>query len=129
MSIRTTSLLRIAASAAAVALAVYSGSVVGRDRPVTVAIAVSAQGLDLSQPAAAHKFYAQVANAAWMACTDGNRVGLAPVADVRGCYEDALARAIRSAQVRLLTQIYLETHTFREALARGVVEPSQVAAK
>jgi len=129
MSARTMSLLCSAASAAAVALSVYSGSVAARDKPVTIAIAVNSRGLNLSQPADAHTFYRRIADAAWVACTDGNRVGLAPLPDPQGCYGEALAQAIRSARIPLLTQIYLETHTLREAVARGVVGAAQVAAK
>jgi len=129
MSARLTSLFCTAVSAVAVALMTYPASVQAGDQPVTIAIAVSTRGLNLSQPADAHRFYSRVAYAAWVACTDGRRVGLAPEADPQGCYEKSLARAIRSARVPLLTQIYLEKHTYREALARGVVAPSEVAAK
>ena len=129
MNGRTKSLLCTAASVAAVALSVYSGSVVARDKPVTIAIAVNSRGLNLSQPADVHTFYRRIADAAWVACTDGNRVGLAPLPDPQGCYGEALAMAVRSARIPLLTQIYLETHTLREAVARGVVGAAQVAAK
>jgi len=129
MNARKMSLFCSAASVAAVALSVYSGSVAARDTAVTIAIAVNSHGLNLSQSADAHTFYRRIAHAAWVACTDGNRVGLAPLADPQGCYGEALARAIRSARMPLLTQIYLETHTFREAVVRGVVSPAPVAAK
>ena len=42
----------------------------------------------------------------------------------RGCYEKALADAIRSANLPLLTQVYLETHTLREAAAHGIDVPA-----
>jgi len=128
MSARTFSLLCTAAAVAAAALTVNPGRVAARDKPVTIAIAVNSRGLNLSQPADVHTFYRRIADAAWVACTDGNRVGLAPLPDPQGCYGEALARAIRSAGNPLLTQIYLETHTFREAVARGVVGAAQVAA-
>ena len=64
-----------------------------------------------------------------MACTRGNRVNLAPVDDVQGCYEKALGGAIRSAKAPVLTGIYLETHTLQQAAKRGIEVPAQLAAK
>ncbi len=107
--------------AAAVACTLFAG--------VTVAIHVSTRGLDLSQPAGAHEFYTRLQRAARVACTDGNRVDLAPARDPEGCYEKALGDAIRSANVPRLTQVYLETHTLRQAAARGIDVPAQMAAK
>ena len=52
-----------------------------------------------------------------------------PSADPEGCYEKALGNAIRSTNVPLLTQVYLETHTLRDAAARGIDVPVQVASK
>ncbi len=49
--------------------------------------------------------------------------------DEEGCYEKALGNAVRSANMPLLTQVYLETHTLREAAARGIDVPVQMAAK
>jgi UrcA family protein len=113
--------------AAAVACTLFAGTVAAKD--VTVAIHVSTQGLDLSQPTGAHEFYTRLRHAAWVVCTHGNRVDLAPAPDPEGCYEKALGDAIRSANVPLLTQLYLETHTLREAAARGIDVPAQMAAK
>ena len=45
------------------------------------------------------------------------------------CYEKALGNAIRAANLKLLTQVYLVTHTLQEAAARGIDVPVQVAAK
>src|SRR2546421_9532954 len=101
--------------AAAVACTLFAGSVAAKDHEVIVAIHVSRQGLDLTQPAAAHQFYTRLRHAARVACTHGNRVDLAPAADPEGCYEKALGDAIRSANVPLLTQVYLETHTLRRS--------------
>jgi UrcA family protein len=98
-------------------------------REVRVAIHVSTQGFDLNQPAGAHKFYTLLKDAARVACTHGNRVDLVPPSDPVGCYEKALADAIRSVNLPLLTHVYLETHTLGQAAARGIEMPVQVAAK
>lgn len=102
---------------------------VARDHNVTVVLHVSAKGLDLSQPADARTFYSRLENAAWIACTRGDRVDLLPVDDLKGCYEGALGRAIRSAKAPTLTKIYLATHTPRDAAAQGIEIPAQLAAK
>ncbi len=115
--------------AAAVACTLCAGHVVARDHTVTVAIHVSTQGLDLSQPAGAHQFYARLKHAAQVACTHGNQVGLEPLPDPASCYEKALGDAIRSVNLPLLTRVYLETHTLWQAAARGINVPAQVAAK
>ena len=96
---------------------------------VTVALHVSTKGLDLGQPADARTFYTRLENAAWIACTRGNRVDLLPVDDLKGCYDRALGGAVRSAKAPTLTQIYLETHTLQQAAAQGIELPAQVAAK
>src|SRR5215472_6577598 len=94
----------------AAACALFAADASAKDHDVTVAIHVSVGGLDLNRPADAHTFYARLQNAASVACTHGNRVDLAPVDDLRGCYEKALAGAVRSARAPMLTQIYLESH-------------------
>jgi hypothetical protein len=86
---------------------------------------VSTQGLDLHYSAGAQEFYARLKHAADVACTHGNRFDLKPV----GCSEKALGEAIRSANLPLLTQVYLETHTLRQASAYGIEPPAQLAAK
>jgi UrcA family protein len=55
-------------AAAAVASLLIAGNVAAKDRTVTVAIHVSAQGLHLSQPADARKFYFRLQLAATVAC-------------------------------------------------------------
>jgi UrcA family protein len=115
--------------AAAIACPLFAGNVAAKDYKVTVAIHVSRQGLDLSQPADAWTFYTRLENAAWVACTRGNRVNLVPSDDPKGCYEKALGGAIRSASVPTLTQIYLANHSVREVVARGILVPTQIAAK
>jgi UrcA family protein len=121
---------RFILGAAAVAGLLFGGNAAaatGHD--VTVAIHVSTKGLDLNQPAEARTFYARLANAARVACSRANRVDLVPVDDVRGCYEQALGGAIRSASVPMLTQIYLASHALQDAVARGIAVPAEVAAK
>ena len=115
--------------AAAVTCTLLAGNVAASDHGITVAIHVSTQGLDLSQPAGAQQFYTRLQHAARVVCTHGNQVGLAPSPDPEGCYEQALGDAIRSANVPLLTQVYLVTHTLREAAAHGIDVPAQIAAK
>ena len=130
MSIRT-AILRSHFPLAAVAIVatLFAGTVVAQGHDVTVAIHVSAQGLDLHQPAGAQAFYARLKHAAEVACTHGNRVDLKPSGDPVACYEKALGEAIRSANLPLLTQAYLETHTLRQAAAYGIEAPAQLAAK
>jgi len=100
-----------------------------KDHEVTVVIQVSTQEFDLSQPAAAQKLYWRLQKAAWVACTSGNRVGLAPSPDPTGCRDKTLADAIRSADLTPLTQVYLASHTLREAPIRGFGAPAQMAVK
>jgi UrcA family protein len=96
---------------------------VAEDHDFTIAIHVSPQKLDLSQPADARKFYQRLQQAARVACTHGYRVNLAPVDNVTDCYERALGRAVQSAKVPLLTGIYLSTHTPQQAAAFGFDAP------
>jgi len=118
---------RLLVGAAALVCTLFAGNVVAKD--VTVAIQVSTRGLDLSQPADAQTFYTRLQNAAWVACTRGNRVNLRPVDNLQGCYEQALGGAIRSAKTPTLTRIYLATHTLRDAEKHGIEVPAQLAAK
>lgn len=115
--------------AAMVACAVFAGNVAAKDHDVTVAIHVSAQGLDLSQPEGARTFYSRIKNAAWTACTRADRVGLEPSDNPQKCAEKSLANAIRVLGVPMLTQIFLDSHTLLEASAPGVYIPASVAAK
>jgi UrcA family protein len=113
--------------AAVIGCALFAGGVAAKE--VTVAIQVSTRGLDFSRPAGAPEFYGRLKRAARIVCTHGNRIDLQSSPDLEGCYEKALGDAVRSANVPLLTQLYLETHTLREAAARGIDVPVQVAAK
>jgi UrcA family protein len=115
--------------AAAVACILFGGNAAANDNNVTVTLHVSTQGLDLSQPAAAHEIYTRLQRAAEVVCTHGNRVDLQPLFNPVGCSEKALGDAIRSANVPLLTQAYLQTHTLLQAAAYGIALPAQMAAK
>ncbi|MGO9949891.1 MAG: UrcA family protein [Steroidobacteraceae bacterium] len=119
---------RAVLGAAAIAGTLFAGSVAAKGQEFTVAYKVSTQGLDLSQPPGARALYNRLKHAAEVVCTHGMRVDLAPLTDPKGCYERALADAIRSVNLPLLTQLYLETHTLREAAARRIEVPEQVAA-
>ena len=96
---------------------------------VTDTIQVSTQGLDLNRPSDALRLYTRLKDAAYVLCTRGTRVGLAPVDDFKDCYETTLGNAIRSAKAPMVTQMYLQTHTLRDAIARGIEIPAQLAAK
>jgi UrcA family protein len=113
----------------AVACGMFAGSVLAKDPDVTVALRVSAQGLDLSQPADAQTFYKRLKAAAVVVCTHGDRVDLVPSDDPKGCYEKALADAIRSAKAPLLTQIYLASHTVQGASTGWSYVPMPAATK
>jgi UrcA family protein len=113
----------------AVACGIFAGSVLAKDPDVTVAQRVSAQGLDLSKPADAQTFYKRLKVAATIVCTHGDRVDLVPSDDPKGCYEKALADAIRSAKAPLLTQIYLANHTVQGAATGWSYVPVPVATK
>jgi UrcA family protein len=104
-----------------------AGNAAAKDHDVTVAIHVSTEGLDLSQTADARTFYTRLKNAAWVACTRGDRAGLVPVDDVKGCCEKALGGAIHSANAPMLTQIYLATHTIQQAAVYGINVATQIA--
>jgi UrcA family protein len=114
--------------AALVACKLFAGIVAAKDQEFTVAYQVSTQGLDLSQPAGAHELYSRLKHAAQVVCTHGMRVDLKPVTDENACYEKALGHAIRSVNLPLLTQVYLATHTLKQAAALGIEVPVQVAA-
>jgi UrcA family protein len=112
-----------------VACALFAGSVAAGDHEFTVAYRVSTQRLDLNLPAGARELYTRLKRAAEVVCTHGMRVDLAPTPDPQGCYEKALADAVRSAHMPLVTQVYLATHTLEQASVRGIDVPVQVAAK
>jgi UrcA family protein len=116
-------------AAVAIAGTLFAGSVAANDHEVIVAIPVNAHGLDLSRPAGAQQLYQRLEYAAYVACTRADRVGLAPSPDPRGCGEKALADAVRSVNLPLLTRVYLGKHTLREALVHGIEPPAELAAK
>lgn len=111
------------------ACAILSGPIQAKDHRVTVSVAVSTAGLDLSQPAAAHQLYGRLSNAARVVCGHGNRVDLHPVTDFVGCYENSLAAAVRSLNRPQLTIEYLAKHTLQDAATRGIDVPVRLAAK
>jgi UrcA family protein len=115
--------------AVAIACTLFADIAVARDQMVTIAIHVGTLGLDLHRPTDAQTFYVRLRQAAQVACTHGNRLNLVPPDDPKGCYEKALGNAIRSANVPILTQIYLGTHTLQQAAASGINFPVQTAAK
>jgi UrcA family protein len=112
-----------------IACTLLAGNASAEGRPVTVALKVSTRGLDIQTAAGAHELYSRLKNAAWVACTGANRVGLAPSSNPKACSENALGEAIQSANIRQLTQVYLEEHTLREASAHGMGIPLHVAAR
>ena len=113
----------------AIASALFSNALAAKDLEVTIALHVSTEGFDLSRPADARKIYARLDKAAWEACNNGNRVGLAPADNVPSCYQNALAGAVKAAKAPLLTRIYLDNHTLQQAAVQGIREPSQIAAQ
>lgn len=118
--------MRSAVGAAVCALLVSAA--IAKDHNVSVATHVSTQGLDLSRAADVQTFYTRLQNAAWMVCTRGTRADLLPVDNLNSCYEKALGDAVRSAKTPLLTQLYLTTHTPREAALHGIEAPAALAA-
>jgi len=114
---------------AMVACTLFAGNLTAKDEEFTVAYQVSTQGLDLRDAPGAREFYSRLKHAAEIVCTHGMRVDLKPVADPKGCHERALGNAVRSANSKLVTQVYLQTHTLQEAAAFGIDVPVQVAAK
>ena len=115
--------------AALVACPLFADSVAAKDQEFTVAYQVGTQGLDLTQPAGAHELYSRLKHAAEVVCTHGMRVDLKPVADPKGCYEKALVSAVRSVNLMLITQVYLQSHTLQQAAAFGIDVPMKVAAE
>jgi UrcA family protein len=109
--------------------ALFAGNALAASHSVIVSAPINTSGLDLSRPADVRRLYRRVKGAAEYLCGTSNRVGLAPADDLKGCYEVALADAIRSAKIPMLTQIYLNTHSLQEAKARGIEIPPQVSAR
>lgn len=112
-----------------VASTLFAGAATAKEHDVTVAYRVTTQGLDLSQPAGAHQLYDRIQHAAQVVCTHGMRVDLKPLKDEDACIENSLAAAVRSANKPLLTQVYLETHTLRQAAEHGIDVAVQMAAR
>jgi UrcA family protein len=113
--------------AAVVACTALSGVVQATGHQVTIKVPVSTAGLDLSQSAGARELYVRVQRAARVACTHGNRVGLAPPTSFSGCYEKALGDAVHSAHQPQLSIVYLAAHTARDAATYGIEAPVWLA--
>jgi UrcA family protein len=109
--------------------ALFAGNAVAASHSVIVSAPVSTSGLDLSRPADVRTLYGRVKGTAEYLCGTSNRVALAPADDPKGCYEMALADAIRSAKLPMLTRLYLNNHSLQEAKARGREIPPQVSAR
>jgi UrcA family protein len=105
------------------------GTSVAKEFGVQVAIHVDTRGIDLRTPSGAHELYQRLEHAANVACTYGNRVDLKPAARLGACLDEALGSAVHSVNSPLVTQLYLENHTLRQAAAHGIQIPQQVAAK
>jgi UrcA family protein len=112
-----------------VACTMLAGNAAAEDQEFPVEYRVNARGLDLSQPAGANELYSRLQHAAEVVCTHGMRVDLVPLADPKGCYERALGAAVRTANSKQVTKVYLATHTVQEAAARGIDVRVQIAAK
>jgi UrcA family protein len=110
------------------ACALFIGTARADKHQVTVSKQINTTGLDLDKPADVQKLYTRIRHAADDVCTRGKQVDLLPVESPQRCYEKALGDAIRSANLPMLTQIYLTTHTVQEAAARGIQVPPEVAA-
>jgi UrcA family protein len=115
--------------ATAIACTLFAGSAAAADQEVSVAYQVTTKGLDVNQAAGARALYLRLRHAAEVVCTHGMRVDLKPAADKGACFEKALANAVGSARLPLLTQVYLQSHTLRDAAALGIELPMQMAAK
>ncbi len=113
----------------AVVVAIFASPLSAKDSEVTVALRVSAAGLDLTEPADAQKFYTRLKAAARVVCTHGDRVDLVPSDDPQGCYEKSLAEAVRAVKAPLITQIYLASHMVRGAPSGWTYVPGPTAPK
>ena len=123
--------LRICGFCTAVMLAgsLCAGNLLAKDHDITVALRVSAAGLDLSRLEDAQKFYMRLKNAAWVVCTGADRVGLESVDNPAGCAEKSLGAAIASLDSPAMTQIYLATHTLQQAANYGIRVRLQAATR
>ena len=99
------------------------------EHTVIAAVTVNTLGLNPSQPAGAHELYVRLGKAARVVCSHGNRVDLHADSDYVGCYQKALAAAVRSVNRQQLTLEYLTTHTLRDAAKYGIDLPLSAAAQ
>lgn len=104
------------------------GAVQAADEHTVLAkVTVNSLGLNLSQPAGVHQLYMRLSKAARVVCSHGNRVDLHADSDFVGCYQKALAAAVRSVDRQQLTLEYLTTHTLRDAAKYGINLPLSAA--
>ncbi|HEX3845997.1 MAG TPA: UrcA family protein [Steroidobacteraceae bacterium] len=120
--------MRAWAGAAAVLSSCLAGAAAAGDAPsIALSVQVNSQGLDLQRPADMRRLYSRLKHAAWDVCSNATRIGLEAVPNRQRCIDNAFGDAIRTANMPLLTQIYLATHTLQEAAARGIDVSAQVA--
>jgi UrcA family protein len=122
--LRTKPYLGVAALAASVLLTglVHAGNT------FSIKFTVDTNGLDLTHEAGVRDLYSRLKNAADAVCNNVYRVGLEPVANYADCYEKALAAAVKLVNKPLLTQVYLDAHTLKDAAAHDVKVASLAAA-
>jgi len=116
-SLRVNSLIWIAVLAAC---ALISGPALSQGRTVDITVHVSAEGLDLNQPAGADQLIGRLQHAARIVCGHGMRVDLEPLPHPTICFENAVADAVRSINRPQLTKAYLKTHSLQDAANRGI---------
>jgi len=97
------------------------------DGEVVVTETVEARGFDLATHDGALKLFERLKTAARSVCAD--RLGLEPPESRRACYEDALGRAVESANRTQLSLVYLRTHSLAVAQTYGISAPLLVADK
>jgi len=103
---------------------VLSGYAEAGDRPVQVSEAVSTIGLNLNTPEGARELYMRLKAASRRVCRDPRAI--VEAASSR-CADDALGRAVGSANRPQLTLIYLRYHSIQVAENHGIRIPFMVA--
>jgi UrcA family protein len=119
---------RLAFIAVAAACALLPGLAQSNEQIVTLQTTFRTADLDLSKPADLRELYRRLQDAAGALC-DSRRPDVRSFVPEKGCSERVLAGALRSINRPQLTMIYLETHTVREAVGRGIEAPAVVVKK
>jgi UrcA family protein len=117
-----------AASSIIAAATIFDAPAAAAGHPIPVSIHLSTRGVDLGNPTEARRFYEKLKYAATVVCTHGDKAGLEPLPSPKDCADKSLADAIRSVNAPRLLEIFLETHTVRQASALGIIEPPKLAA-